>query len=252
MNRRKLLKATGASITTIPLLGVTGAQESGNSGRSFEEHAAQARKIRKETGSQERFVKYHETHADHVTHNRWKKNIFRRPNTDEFEENEGKCEITVGYYLNENCGGENTAHIDMHVSVDGEYGDGEDDDDTITLSWNKDHYKYEQGSEYVDNGPNVTSRSHDTHGLSWDWDDASACSVGCDLSFSVGCYAEIKSTDQERYVQGKHIHTWEEATVTSVGFSSSGDVSVTISEQDKWKELTYEQEEEPFDAKGYC
>lgn len=141
MNRRKLLKATGASLTTAPFFGVAGARRGANQGRSFEEHAAQARKIRERTGSQERFVEYYQRHADHVTNKQWKKKLPHHesgdsnsggPSSEKLSSGDTVLDITVAYYLHSGCGGEDQAHIDLHADIDtGAFGDGGAGEDTF-------------------------------------------------------------------------------------------------------------------------
>jgi len=262
MNRRKLLKATGATVTNASLFGVASVREGTKHGRSFEEHAAQARKIREKTESQKRFVEYHRQHADHVSHNRWKKKLPHHgsdkddsdgPSNERLYSGESDVEITVGYYLREDCGGEDYAQIDLHADITTDQGgDGKPDKDNFALAWNDDHYRYEDGTAYIDSCDNCSLRDRELNGVSWDWADGNACYYSCDTSFALGCHAELLPTDQERAIQAEHNHTWQEAEITGVGFSSGGNISVTVSSVDHWEELAYKIVEEPFDVESFC
>jgi hypothetical protein len=262
MNRRKLLKATGATITTAPLFGVASAREDTKHGRSFEEHAAQARKIRKKTGSQEQFVKYHRRHADYVTNKQWNKKLPHHradkddsdgPSNERLYSGESDVEITVGYYLREDCGGEDYAQIDLHADITTDQGgDGKPDKDNFALAWNDDHYRYEDGSAYIDGCNNCSLRKQELNGVSWDWSDGDACYYSCDTNFALGCNAELLTTDQERAIQAKHNHTWNELEISGVSFSSGGNISVQVSTDDYLEELAYRIVEEPFDVESFC
>lgn len=225
-------------------------------GRSFEEHAAQARKIRRRTGSQDRYLKYHQAHADGLSHNRIKKPVPGQRTDDDvstetLSEDAVTLDLSVAYYLNENCGGEDTAQIDLHADFDtGE--DGEPGEDNFAVAWNDDHYRYEEGSAYTDSCDNCSVRDKEFNGVSFDWGDGAACWGSCHTEFSVGCYAELYKTDQERAVKGEYNHTWSDSEITSVGFSSSGGIVVSFSDVEKSDELALDIEEEPFEVKDFC
>lgn len=258
MKRRNVLKATGATITTAPIFGVVGAREDTVHGRSFEEHAARARMLRRKTGSQERFVEYHRQHASYVMHNQWTKKIpygsdSDGPSTEELYTGESTIDITVGYYLHEGCGGEDQAHIDLHATIyTDQGGSGEPDKDNFAVAWNDDHYRYEDGTSYIDGCAHCTTRDHEMNGVSWDWADSSACDYGCNTNFALGCHAELLTTDQERAIQAEHNHTWQTTEITGVSFGSGGSIGVTVSDVDHWKELEYTIAEEPFTVEDFC
>lgn len=150
-------------------------------------------------------------------HKRWERKLpAHGPSDDDSDDastqrlysGEVTVDITVAYYLHENCGGEYRAHIDMHTDIDTvEGGDGKADKDNFALAWNDDHYRYEDGTAYIDGCDHCSLRNQELNGVSWDWADNDACYYGCDTSSSVGCHAELLSTDQERAIQGEHNHT---------------------------------------------
>lgn len=259
MKRRDLLRTTGTSITAASFVGVAAAGSSDDSGRSFEDHADQARMIRRQTGSQEQFLRYHRAHADRVSNRQITKSVPGHKSddgasTERLDSGNVTFDLTVAYYLQEACGGEDQAHIDLSVNVDTSWtnNDGEPDEDNVALAWNDDHYRYEDGTAYSDNCSNCSLRNQELNGVSWDWGDGAACWAGCDADFAVGCYAELLTTDQERAIQAEYNHVWNSTSITGVGFSSAGAITVTVSEESNWEEIAYEIAEEPFEVADYC
>lgn len=121
------------------------------------------------------------------------------------------------------------------------------------MAWNDDHYRYSEGTTYIDRCTYCSLRNRELNGVSWDWEDGNACGFGsCDTSWSVGCRAELLDTSQERAIQGEFNHVWDDTDITGVGFSSSGGIVVRLSDSSNHEEIAYTIEEEPFPTEGFC
>ncbi len=146
MNRRDLIRS-GVAACTVGNFAVLGTAK-----RSFDEIYEQAKLIRDRTGSQKRFVQYLQKHTDLV---RTKSNTFNFQVQDDDSSGVGTQKIASGdihvdrtltYQLDCNDG-YSYEYIDYSFDIGANYDEfptGNKGPDSITLSWNPNHYRTEE------------------------------------------------------------------------------------------------------------
>jgi len=209
---------------------------------------AEAIAIRKSTGSQEAFKDHLRENSDYFTS---RKNTFipasstnsgrsGLKSTHSWSSDAISTELSLVYH--EDCdddGDEPYAYFDFEITLQTKGGGhGEGGPDQMSIGWADDHYRLEEGYEYSEGGmDNLHLKKRAINGVDFEWEDGYSCywDTGCEdeKRWSVGCKAQILKTNQERGVQASYWDMYNQATVESVSFSTSGDVSFTFSEEGK-------------------
>jgi hypothetical protein len=235
-SRRSLLKAGGATVGTALVPSVVGAtQGSPTNSERADRIQERALEIRDRTGSQEQFERYLSTNADYFASRRMSftpASFESDASTDNWSEDAISTDLVLTYYYDSCTSGDPYAYFDYYITVDSDYGSGEAGPDQHSIGWADHHYRYEQDSAYHDTDmDNLSLKKESLNGVDWEWKDGKSCSWGwCGTKdYYVGCKAQLLTTDQERDVDASYWDMWEEATVESVSFSSSGDVTFTFS-----------------------
>lgn len=255
-SRRSLLKigAAAASVAAAPgIVGATSGGRPSNSERADRIHS-KALKIRERTGSQERFKEYLSNHADHFQSHQ---QSFQVGSDDGVSSQEWRStafdnDLMLTYY--DSCAsGDPYAYFDYYITIDSGEGWGEGGPDQISLGWADHHYRYEEGSAYYDSDmDNMSLKKESLNGVDWEWKDGKSCYNYCGTKdFYVGCKAQLLTTDQERAVEANYWDMYDRATVDSVSFSSSGDISFTFSTTGNQDQHAYKIEEDS-DAYSGC
>lgn len=253
-SRRALLKmgATVAAAGLGPSVAVASSETpSERADRIYE----QALRIREQTGSQRRFQSFLSKHADYF---RSRKRTFT-PNsggvsTENWSESAITTDLTLTYYYDSCTSGDPYAYFDLSVTVDSADDSGEGGPDQISIGWADHHYRYEQDSAYHDSDmDNLSLNKEALNGVDWEWKDGKSCGLGfCGTKdFYVGCKAQLLQTDQERGVEASYWDMWNEATVESVTFTSSGSVAFTFTTEGRTDQYGY-QIREDSDAYSGC
>lgn len=259
-SRRRLLEATvgTASVALLPgVAGATGGKSPSNSEKADRVHS-KALEIRDRTGSQTQFKRFLSKHADHFQSKRLSFTPeSMRPDdlsTQNWSEDAISTDLVLTYYSDYCTSGDPYAYFDYYVTVDSDYGAGEGGPDQHSIGWADHHYRYEQDSAYHDsNMDNLSLEKESLNGVDWEWEDGKSCGMGwCGTKdYYVGCKAQLLNVDQERGVDASYWDMWEEATVESVSFSSSGDVTFTFTTEGRVDQYGY-QIREDSDAYSGC
>lgn len=259
-SRRQLLKSGAGVFTMTALSTVAGGSTLKNNKKGIEtgDHEGNSKKadriqaeaiaIRKSTGSQEAFknhlrensdyfISYKDTFIPTSSTNSSRSDLTT---TQSWQSDAISTELSLVYH--EDCdddGDEPYAYFDLQITLQtkgGGYGEG--GPDQMSIGWADDHYRLEEGYEYHSaHMDNLHLKKRAVNGVDWEWEDGWSChyDTGCkdEKEWSVGCKTQILNTDQERGVQASYWDMYNEATVESVSFSTSGDVSFTFSEEGK-------------------
>ncbi|OAQ54812.1 hypothetical protein HTG_04390 [Natrinema mahii] len=248
INRRNALKSAAVGIASLGSFSLVGSAKS-NHGQSFDEIYEQARKIRRETGKQERFVDFLESQGCYVKSNSKDIPVYRPKEANDgisvqrLEKDHFSSDMTLTYY--QRCL-ETEAYVDYSIDISENQWivfEGEPGPDEITISWNGDHYRIDDGSWYSE-GENVSYKSSQLSGINWEVDDNSLCGKKCNESIAVGTRIELLETDQERAVRGKYHHTWNEEEYSGFGVSTAGSVVWSYAPTEHSWEGAYETRED--------
>lgn len=238
MERRQFIKRASASGVALSVPGIAGAQQTNETGRSFDDVYNQARKIRKRTSDHNKFVQYLRNHGANVSTVR---NEYRVPSqapkggmsTQAFERDELVLDITMTVY--HDCETVDY-YADLYWTWDADFGDGEGDGsggepsrDLPRVSWNNDHFDYlsnytsDSRTSYYNAGGNFCAWKFEDDGVSGDPPyDASA-----------GVKIDPLKTDQTRRIYGKYTHTYQETEVCGASAANDGTWSISYCLNDK-------------------
>lgn len=253
IGRRRLLQ-TGAATFALGGTAVIGSAE-----RTFDQIYEQARRIRSKTGSREKFLDYLRRHTSRVR-TRSESLAFTPGNsssgagTQRIYEDALTVDTTLTYQLDCNDG-ESYAYIDYTFGLDPSsfVTVGSDKEDRITLTWNDDHYRTEEDTQYVDNAPNISLSTFTLAGVDFKFDDEAACLNGCDIDGnSVGTKMQLLDTSQERAVESKYHHTWNGVEYSGFSVKSTGAVSWSFAPTDYSEVLDTDIAEGNNADKGIC
>lgn len=248
-SRRSLLRA-GVGVSSVALLpGVVG----GGEGKpTNEERAAATReraiRIREQTGSRERMEKFFKENSDHFRSVPHDFSLVAKDNDTKMSDDGGEVSanewfestfnnsLTLTYYTN--CASDPYATIFYDIFMNTDDGIGAGGPDQISLSWNHDHFRYNEGTAAHDSDmSNLSLYDEEFNGVDWEWKDGKSCGFSCsDKDFWVTCDAELLATDQERAVQAEYHDMYDAATVSSFSVDASGGVSFTFSTTGQWDE----------------
>lgn len=256
-SRRTLLRAAGVTAGVVVTPTVVGAANNGGSGASERADRVhdQALLIREKTGSHQKFKRFLANNANYFKSNQ---TTFEAPSdgvsTREWtSEAFATVDLTLTYYYDSCTSGDPYAYFDYYVRMDTDHVHGEGGPDQLSVSWNDDHYRYEEGSAYhVENHDLVSLSKESLNGVDWEWEDGNACYFDCanPKDFTVGCKAQLLTTDQERGVEASYWEMYQDATVSSVGFSSSGDINFSYSTTGETDQHAFKIEEDSDAASG--
>lgn len=243
-SRRTLLK-TGIGASSVALLpNIVGASKRKPTN---EERAATTRKqagrIREQTGSRARLEKFLKERSDHMQSVSHEFRLISKDkdtetsdevSTNQWYDSTFSNSLYLTYYTN--CVSDPYANIYYDISMDTSTGDGESGPDHISLSWNDDHFRYNEGTaDYDSNKDHLSVYDEEFNGVDFQWKDAKACDLPCsDKNYWVSCDAELLDTTQERAVQAEYHDMYSSTTVSGVGFNTSGGVVFSFSTQNEW------------------
>lgn len=225
-SRRKMLKIAGSGLV-MGGLGTTASASS--SKKELSKIYEQARKVRRKSDSQERFIQYLQAHDIELTieESMAKKPIHAKTSESEDVSTE---KVESADLMNSLVIGDDgaDAFADYCVNISGGYGTGERADDALSLSWPSDDYDLKSNGAYIEDGPRVTLRQSGFNGAYWSYEDNYACGYGCDATFYVGVNLERLTDETPRKVQATYQSLWNDDTWVS-GMSVGLDGSVTFS-----------------------
>lgn len=127
----------------------------------------------------------------------------------------------------------NYVYVDCQFEVEYDYNDGDAPYDPGALGWEEREYDYDNyqyTSDYVDYG------HFETNGVKFDYHDENDDCHCRKTNRHFGCRAtKEEGTASTRRVIGSLWHTWSDVEINSVGVSSDGLISVSLSnESKKW------------------
>lgn len=122
-------------------------------------------------------------------------------------------------------------YVDCQFEVEYDYNDGDQPYDPCALGWEEREYDYDNynySSDYIDYG------HFETTGAKFDYhDEADDCHCRkTDRYFGCRALKEDGTADTRRVI-GSLWHTWSNVEITSVGISTDGIVSVSLSDETK-------------------
>lgn len=240
-SRRSLLKTSIVTASASLLPTVVGATDNRptNEDRARATHE-QAVRIKERTGSREQMKKYLKENSDwfkSVSHNFTPKTKDEEGmSTESWQKDTFNNSMTLTYYTD--CASDPYANIHYDIYMDTDTGLGEGGPDQISLSWNDDHFRYNEGTAAFDSDmDNFEVFDEELNGVDFQWYDGYACSAGCsDKDFWVACDAELLTTDQERAVQGEYHDIYDDAEVCGFSVDTSGSVGLSFCTTGEWDE----------------
>ncbi len=243
-SRRSVLKTVGASAVGLPVASASAAADQGLS-----DELEQARRVRRKTGDNDKFVKYLRK-RDYAVESKAKTETISHSGssdgdvgTQKLSESDLSVNLNIiAYHVNCNPDPYDI-YVEYYFDWDVSDGFGEGDRDAFSIGWPSDEFQYAESSADTSSNVSFYDRDNSLNGISFKFDDGSL-SGGDSVSGYGGCSVTKESgwSDSTTFA-GKYVHTYDDLEICGFSVSSDGTMAYSYCQDGRRDNMGFVQTE---------